>query len=97
MSASLRSNIGIAKHVITENIKQTEEIIGKGAYGEVVKMIMGGRTVAGKRIHSSLLEDGQEGREKMISRFEEECMRYRKARMHVHVHLARGALRTVAT
>ena len=72
--STLESNIG--KHVATENIKPTEEILGKGSYGEVVKIIMRGQTVAGKRIHSILLEDGQEGREQLIRRFEEECVRY---------------------
>lgn len=47
------------------------EELGRGAYGVVIKVKYKGNLVAGKRMHSMLLET-----EKFEERFKEECMRY---------------------
>ena len=60
------------KSVIIRDIKETGIVIGKGAFGEVLKMEMNGKIVAGKRIHHSLTEPESV----WVTRFEEECLRY---------------------
>ena len=75
MASKLSLRNELRKYIVTD-IQETGRAIGKGAYGEVVEMIMGERSVAGKRIHPILLETGNEGTEVQIQRFKEECIRY---------------------
>ena len=64
------------KNVIIRDIKETGIVIGCGAYGEVLKMEMKGKIVAGKRMHNRLMEAENEGVSVLVTRFEEECLRY---------------------
>ena len=75
MASKLSLRNELRKYIVTD-IQETGKVIGRGAYGEVMEMRMEGRTVAGKRIHQTLLETGNEGTEVQIQRFKEECIRY---------------------
>ena len=63
----------LKKHVIPEaDMEEMDaEELGRGAYGVVIRVKYKGNLVAGKRMHSMLLET-----EKFEERFKEECMRY---------------------
>ena len=83
MASKLSWRSELHEHVIEGPIQETGKRFGRGSYGEVVEMTLGGRKVAGKRIHSIFLESEDHGKEDMIQRFKEECIRYRNMVMHV--------------
>ena len=67
-------------------LEETGEFLGRGAYGEVVKMKMNGETVAVKKVYDAFI--GAEGADNYLAKFEEECVRFVNSnleRMH-HAH-----------
>ena len=70
MANDLREQL---RDYIIPSLATTKDVLGKGSYGEVVKMLMNGEAVAVKKIHQELLGDGVNG--KKLKQFEEECIR----------------------
>ena len=46
----------------TRKAKPTKTILGRGAFGEVEEMIVGQKTVAGKKLRLSVTDDGSKKR-----------------------------------
>ncbi len=67
----LRDKLG---RFIVPALEETGRSLGRGAYGEVVEMIMGEQRVAVKKIHTVFI--GVQGQEANLAKFEEECIRY---------------------
>lgn len=77
MTSSCSLKDSLHGHVIADaDIEKTDLKLGEGSYGIVVKMILKGKPVAGKKIHSLLLESGDAGIGDLVARFKEECLRY---------------------
>ena len=66
-------------------LEETGRVIGRGAYGEVVEMLLHGTKVAGKKIHNVFFDSTNDPShvESLRKRFEQECVRY--VRLIVHV------------
>ena len=66
-------------------LEETGRVLGRGAYGEVVEMLLHGTKVAGKKIHNVFFDSTNDPShvESMRKRFEQECVRY--VRLIVHI------------
>lgn len=62
------------REVIIPALQETGVSLGRGAYGEVVKMKMNERDVAVKKVHRVFI--GAQGWEENLQKFGEECKRY---------------------
>ena len=73
------------RHYLLFKIEEAGRVIGRGAYGEVVEMLLHGTKVAGKKIHSIFFDSSNDsdhvGAIKEI--FQQECVRY----VYVEVNL----------
>ncbi len=63
-----------------QHIRETDEVLGKGAYGEVKVVTLDGVRCAGKKIHPSLTERLNDGSQKVLGRFVNECLQMSKLR-----------------
>ena len=54
-------------------VRATGRQLGVGSYGSVEELKMKGLVCAGKQLHKALVEQGNAGVEKIVSRFLEEC------------------------
>ena len=66
------------RHYLLFKIEETGRVLGRGAYGEVVELLLHGTKVAGKKIHSIFFDSSNDpDRVKAIKeRFQQECVRY---------------------
>ena len=64
------------KELCIEDVHITENVLGKGAYGEVVEVIWNGTPCAGKRVHQILIGQGSH----VVQRFKRECETWSKLR-----------------
>ena len=69
---AFRSNPELQCFVLSE-VRATGRQLGVGSYGSVEELKMKGLVCAGKRLHKALVEQGNAGVEKIVSRFLEEC------------------------
>ena len=63
---------------ILPEVDETGKVLGSGAYGKVTELkLPNGAIVAGKMIHSNLLDPDieQAGMRSLIEQFEQECLR----------------------
>ena len=69
------SDIPELKRFILNDVHRTATTLGRGAFGVVEELRMGGTLCAGKRLHPELLSiyNEQEGTQRTIKRFIEEC------------------------
>ena len=65
--------MALESHYHLSEIKETGRVLGKGAYGEVLEMILHETKVAGKKIHDIFFDSPDF--KMMTERFEQECMR----------------------
>jgi len=63
------------KHLYLSGVKPTGNTIGSGAYGRVFEVEFCGTLYAAKQIHSVLIEEWNEGIERMKTMFITECLR----------------------
>ena len=70
---AFRNNHELQRFVFPE-VETTGEKLGEGSYGSVEELkVKKGLVCAGKRLHKALVEQGNAGVEKIVSRFLEEC------------------------
>ena len=69
---AFRSNRELQCFVLPE-VRATGRQLGEGSYGSVEELKVKGLVCAGKRLHKALVEQGNAGVEKIVSRFLEEC------------------------
>ena len=69
---AFRNNRELQRLVLSE-VQTTGIKLGEGAYGIVEELKVKGLVCAGKRLHKALVEQGNDGVEKIVSRFLEEC------------------------
>ena len=61
---------------ILQGVTKMNQVLGTGAYGVVEELQMGGGLVcAGKKIHETLINQGNEGAQNMVDKYYEECIR----------------------
>ena len=58
---------------VLPKVQTTGIILGEGSYGIVEELKVEGLVCAGKRLHKALVEQGNAGVEKIVSRFLESC------------------------
>ena len=65
-------------HCLFLELEETVRVLGRGAYGEVVELLLHGTKVAGKKIHNILFDSTNDPDyvKSMKERFQEECVRY---------------------
>ena len=69
---AFRSNRELQCFVLSE-VRVTGKKLGEGSYCSVEELKVKGSVCAGKRLHNALVEQGNTGVEKIVSRFLEEC------------------------
>ena len=69
---AFRNNHELQRFVLSE-VETTGVKLGEGSYGSVEELKVKGLVCAGKRLHKALVEQGNAGVEKIVSRFFEEC------------------------
>ena len=69
---AFRSNRELQRFTLPE-VRATGKKLGEGSYGSVEEVMVKGLVCAGKRLHKALVEQGNAGVEKIVSRFLEEC------------------------
>ena len=69
---AFRSNRELQSFVLSE-VRATGRKLGEGSYSSVEELKVKGLVCAGKRLHKALVELGNAGVEKIVSRFLEEC------------------------
>ena len=69
---AFRNNHELQCFVLSE-VRATGRKLGEGSYGSVEELKVKGLVCAGKRLHKALVEQGNAGVEKIVSRFLEEC------------------------
>ena len=59
-------------------LEETGRVLGRGAYGEVVELLLHGTKVAGKKIHNIFFDSTNDPDyvKSMKERFQQECVRY---------------------
>ena len=65
--------MALESHYYLSEVKETGRVLGKGAYGEVLEMILHETKVAGKKIHDIFFDSSDI--KVMTKKFKEECMR----------------------
>ena len=58
---------------ILSNVKPTGKKLGEGAYGCVEELEVNGRICAGKKMYETLIDPGNEGADRMIQKYYDEC------------------------
>ena len=61
------------KEFIVEDVQKTGKRLGSGAFGVVEEVTFGGTLYAGKKLHAFLLDEQNDGIDRMIGRFISEC------------------------
>ena len=66
------------KHYLLFKIEETGKVLGQGAYGEVVELLLHGTKVAGKKIHNIFFDSTNDPNyvKAVKERFQRECVRY---------------------
>lgn len=72
------------KSLLLQDVKRTGKQLGKGSYGAVEELRVGGAVCAGKKLHEDLIDPGNEGVRCMLERFASECQLMAQLR-HPHV------------
>ena len=81
---AFRNNRELQCFVLSE-VQTTGRELGEGSYGSVEELKVKGLVCAGKRLHKALVEQGNAGVEKIVSRFLEEC-KVRPYQIHFMFH-----------
>lgn len=61
------------KSLLLDDVKETGPILGTGSYGSVTRLQVGATPCAGKKIHESLIDTGNQGAKNAIDSFLKEC------------------------
>ena len=61
------------KDYLLEDVTSTGKCLGTGSFGNVVEVTIGSTLYAGKKLHGALLDQEDEGMQKMVDRFVSEC------------------------
>lgn len=61
------------KPYILPNVQRTGELLGRGSFGAVEKLVYNQAACAGKKIHESLIDTRNIGASSLIKKFEQEC------------------------
>ena len=69
---------------LLKDVKRTGKQLGVGSYGAVEELLVGGAVCAGKKLHETLMNPGEEGVKCMLERFASECQLMASLR-HPHV------------
>ena len=69
---SLRNHPNLQRFLIA-NARPTGRQLGAGSYGSVEELEVNGIVCAGKKIHETLIEQGNFGAENIASKYVEEC------------------------
>ena len=66
------------EHCLLPELEETGRVLGRGAYGEVVEMLLHGTKVVGKKIHNIFFDSTNDPDyvKSMKERVQEECVRY---------------------
>ena len=65
-------------HCLLLELEETQRVLGRGAYGEVIELLLHGTKVAGKKIHNIYFDSTNDPDyvKSMKERFQQECVRY---------------------
>ena len=66
-------NVPQLHRFILSNVKPTGKKLGEGAYGCVEELEVNGRICAGKKMYETLIDPGNEGADRMIQKYYDEC------------------------
>ena len=68
------------KDFLLDDVTSTGKRLGTGSFGTVVEVTIGGTLYAGKKLHVALLDQEDEGMQRMVDRFVSECKLMSKVR-----------------
>ena len=68
------------KDYLLEDVTSTGKCLGTGSFGNVVEVTIRSTLYAGKKLHGALLDQEDEGMQKMVDRFVSECKLMSKIR-----------------
>ena len=69
---ALRNHPNLQRFLVS-NARPTGKQLGNGSYGSVEELEVNGVVCAGKKIHETLIEQGNDGAENIASKYVEEC------------------------